>query len=472
MRIDWEKKPTYEEIIRDLEKDYKVKLPDRVALNFYDSFAHTQFQQMQQSISTSQQNIDDARDHAMSMAADEQDTSRHAILQHAAQMQQQNSAALQEAQRLNAQLQERHERSRQQQAEEMAKLIAQQQVERDNRDRMHQKVIEDLQKHPKVAPTPLPPPTPDNTAVIQNAVRETANAIRGQAVEERDRMYAGMANTVGELVRNMQDAHKQGVSELLNNLNRGFAPTITNLFQSDNRHVTLADQRQVHMSDQRQVHMSDQRQIHNPSSSSTDSNPPMAIQNAPAAEAEEIVPSKLNTSRKKAPKSEAGLAQARLVANLIDGFREARNAHREQLQNDRRLSIEDQAAAAAPRGRAPTLSRAPSRAQSNQTPEYTTKGGQLVMTDTSKRGHPRGQSEGRDRDATPEYPIEGTVLLSEGFKKAKRTPQASVRTHVGKTNTIYERGRSPSFQPVVGPSHKHLVPQTVLALRGSYLGCK
>ena len=119
--------------------------------------------------------------------------------------------------------------------------------------------------------------------MIQNAVRETAAAIRGQAVEERDRMYAGMANTVGELVRNMQDAHKQGVSELLNNLNRGFAPTITNLFQSDNRHVTLADQRQVHMSDQ--------RQIHNPSSSSTDSNPPMAIQNVPAAETEEIVPS-------------------------------------------------------------------------------------------------------------------------------------------------------------------------------------
>ena len=106
MRIDWVKRPTYEEIVRDLEKDYKVKLPGRVALNFYYPFAHTQFQQMQQSISASQQNVDDARDHAMSMAADEQDTSRHAILQHAAQMQQQNSAALQEAQRLNAQLQE------------------------------------------------------------------------------------------------------------------------------------------------------------------------------------------------------------------------------------------------------------------------------------------------------------------------------------------------------------------------------
>ena len=138
-------------------------------------------------------------------------------------------------------------------------------------------------------------------------------------MEERDNMYVGMANTVGELVRNMQDAHKQGLSEVLNNLNRGFAPTITNLFQSDNRHVTLQDQRQVHMSDQRQVHMSDQRQVHNPSSSSTDPNPPMAIE--PAATApptEEVVPSKLTTSRKKVPKSEAGLAQARLVANLND----------------------------------------------------------------------------------------------------------------------------------------------------------
>ena len=41
MSIHWTKRPTYEEIIRDLEKGYKVKLPDRAALNFYDSFAHT-----------------------------------------------------------------------------------------------------------------------------------------------------------------------------------------------------------------------------------------------------------------------------------------------------------------------------------------------------------------------------------------------------------------------------------------------
>ena len=156
MSIHWTKRPTYEELIKDLEKDYKVKLPDRVALNFYDSFAHTQFQQMQHNISTSQQNVDNARDHAMSMADDDEDTSKHAIFQAAAQTQQQNSAALQEAQRLNSQMAETHERSRQQQAEEMAKLIAQQQIERGNRDRMQAKVLEELQQHLKVAPTPNP----------------------------------------------------------------------------------------------------------------------------------------------------------------------------------------------------------------------------------------------------------------------------------------------------------------------------
>ena len=105
----------------------------------------------------------------------------------------------------------------------------------------------------------------------------------------------------------------------------------------------MHDQRQVHMHDQRQVQMHDQRQIHNPSSSSTDPNPPMAIE---AQQVEEIVPSKLK-SRKKVPKSEAALAQARFMANLIDGFQKGRAALKAQQQADRRLSIEDQAAAAA-----------------------------------------------------------------------------------------------------------------------------
>ena len=122
----------------------KTEITGSSRSQFLRFLSRAQFQQMQSQISTSQTNIDSSRDHAMSMAADDSDTSKHAIFQAAAQMQQQNSAALQEAQRLNSQMAETHERSRQQQAEEMAKLIAHQQIERDNRDRMHQKIIEDL----------------------------------------------------------------------------------------------------------------------------------------------------------------------------------------------------------------------------------------------------------------------------------------------------------------------------------------
>ena len=124
------------------------------------------------------------------------------------------------------------------------------------------------------------------------------------------------------------------------------------------------------------------------------------------------MPSKLTKSRKKVPKGEAGLAQARLVAKLIDGFQQVRTAHRAQQQADRRLPIEDQAAAAAPRGRAPSRAQS-SSLRDDRAPEYRTKGGQLVMTDANKRGRSRDPGESRDRDATPEYPIEGTVLLSD-----------------------------------------------------------
>ena len=89
----------------------------------------------------------------MSMGADDSDTSKRAILQRAAQTQQQISAALQEAQRLNSQMAETHERSRQHQAEEIAKFKAHQQIERDNRDRMHQTIVEDLKNLERVAPT-------------------------------------------------------------------------------------------------------------------------------------------------------------------------------------------------------------------------------------------------------------------------------------------------------------------------------
>ena len=242
MTIAWSKRPTYEEVLKTLDADYKVKLPDRTAVSFYDSFAMGQFREMQQQITTSQQATDAARDHAMGQAAEDENTSKAAILKHAEQMNARNSAALGEVQRQNADMQRTHEESRSRQAEEMARLIGQQQIERDNRDRMIEKLNTELRSHPQVVPTPIAAPAPDHSAAIIQAVHATANAIRGQASQDSQNLYQGFAHTTGELVRNLQQSHTQGLSQLMNNLSRGF-PTVNNLFQSNTRHIH--DHRQI-----------------------------------------------------------------------------------------------------------------------------------------------------------------------------------------------------------------------------------
>ena len=134
-----------------------------------------------------------------------------------------------------------------------------------------------------------------------------------------------------------------------------------------------------------------------------------------------------------------------MVANIIDGFNHLRAAHRAQQQHDRRLPIEDQAsAAAAPRGRAP--SRAQSSSRDDKTPEYRTKSGQLVMTD--KRGRSATRTPAQVRDETPEFPLEGTVLISDiANKKAKRNPQEIMRKHY-KENRSHFRAKKKVTLPI------------------------
>ena len=57
----WSKRPTYEEVLRDLSQDYKVRLPDRVALQSYDSFAMTKFRALQQQTTESEEQKDEHR---------------------------------------------------------------------------------------------------------------------------------------------------------------------------------------------------------------------------------------------------------------------------------------------------------------------------------------------------------------------------------------------------------------------------
>eukprot|EP00969_Alexandrium_andersonii_P138538 6126849-Alexandrium_andersonii.AAC.1 len=39
----WTRVPKYDEVVLAIQKDYKVKLPDRTALAFWDSFALSQY---------------------------------------------------------------------------------------------------------------------------------------------------------------------------------------------------------------------------------------------------------------------------------------------------------------------------------------------------------------------------------------------------------------------------------------------
>ena len=84
------------------------------------------------------------------------------------------------------------------------------------------------------------------------------------------------------------------------------------------------------------------------------------------------------------------------------------------------MAIEDQAA----RGRTPTRT-ASRRDDTSARPE---KSAQLSLTD--KRGRSSSRTAARDRDETPEFPVEGTETISDiSNKKAKRTPQEIMRKH-------------------------------------------
>ena len=79
----WSRRPTYDEIPRDMEPDYKVRLPDRVALQFYDSFAMTQFREMQQLTNESEAQKDERRREAVVTAAADEGVGRQELQQFA-----------------------------------------------------------------------------------------------------------------------------------------------------------------------------------------------------------------------------------------------------------------------------------------------------------------------------------------------------------------------------------------------------
>ena len=72
---------TYEEVVQAKDKDYKVKLPKRTSLEIWDSFAMSQFKEMQAELSEKQQAGHEHQnmEAAMQDAANEQGLGRHEL---------------------------------------------------------------------------------------------------------------------------------------------------------------------------------------------------------------------------------------------------------------------------------------------------------------------------------------------------------------------------------------------------------
>ena len=153
----WTKRPTYEEVLQQLEKDYVVKLPNRVALDFYDSFTMTQFREQQAALNQHAAAADENRDEAMRQTAGEEGPTRHEFMQFAQQMASQAQGANATLQQGLQQSAEHHQQSLQQQAAEFGRQLAEERVRQDQRDQFVQQQMAELTKQRQTPPAPTPP---------------------------------------------------------------------------------------------------------------------------------------------------------------------------------------------------------------------------------------------------------------------------------------------------------------------------
>ena len=92
----WHKRPTYADIVKEVANEFPVKLPERAALHFYDSFAMTKFREMQAGIDHTQSEGDSARNEAMVQAASEGGVSKRELLEYVQALGQQKQSANQQ----------------------------------------------------------------------------------------------------------------------------------------------------------------------------------------------------------------------------------------------------------------------------------------------------------------------------------------------------------------------------------------
>jgi hypothetical protein len=234
------KKPTYNEILDLIERDEdKVELPERIGVQFFDSFAMGQYKEMLQESAAGTQAVAEhqAMDAAMTQAAtQEEGVSRQELLGFMRDLNAQNTNAHATlAQSLQANI-DGHRRQTEQQASSIAQELATHSRRQDERD----KIIEELRKSlaANTAPASAPLPTPQVTqeihthyhqhqASLQPAVPQTmgsdpqlmqlmqqAQASSDQRLNAQTSVLHEMGSYLGSAIRHMQ-SQGVGVAQIL-----------------------------------------------------------------------------------------------------------------------------------------------------------------------------------------------------------------------------------------------------------------
>ena len=232
--VEWSKRPTYEQILRDIDKDYKVKLPDRTAVQFYDSFAMSEFRNMQQEIEGSKIQADTNRDEAMTQAAAEEGVSRQELVQFANHLNQQSTAANAELRQSLERTADSHRQTIQQQTDAFARQLGEERSRQDERARITDENIRRLAESNRIPAAPTP--APNNTNEITQAVRDLAQEIYGQKSQHmRDQMNAFTGNAhqlTAEFARGVTGhneemrVHMRAILEAINRPKRDEEPVI------------------------------------------------------------------------------------------------------------------------------------------------------------------------------------------------------------------------------------------------------
>ena len=232
--VEWSKRPTYEQILRDIDKDYKVKLPDRTAVHFYDSFAMSEFRNMQQEIEGSKIQADTNRDEAMTQAAAEEGVSRQELVQFANHLNQQSTATNAELRQSLERTADSHRQTIQQQTDAFARQLGEERARQDERARITDENIRRLAESNRIPAAPTP--APNNTNEITQAVRDLAQEIYGQNSQHmRDQMNAFTGNAhqlTAEIARGMTGhneemrVHMKAILEAINRPKRDEEPVI------------------------------------------------------------------------------------------------------------------------------------------------------------------------------------------------------------------------------------------------------